>query len=91
MISADFKIDFVHKKILHQKLGSDTVYPVNELYSYLQDTFDELENMHYDIPILANSSSSYTLINGWSINKEGRKFLKDGILLENPVMQHLNT
>ncbi len=82
MINEDFKIDFLHKKILHQKLGSGTAYPVNELYSYLQDTFDELENMHRDIPIIANSTTTYTLINGWTIDKKAREFLKDGTLTE---------
>ncbi len=80
MISEDFKIDFINKNIYYQKDGSGKVYTVSELYSYLQDTFDELENMQYEIPIKARSSTKFNLINGWTIDEESRKFLKEGTL-----------
>ena len=80
MIADDFKIDFTNKRIYYSQDGSGKVYTINELYSYLQDTFDELENMQYEIPMKAGSSAKYTLINGWIIDQESKKFLKTGIL-----------
>ncbi len=80
MIRDDFKIDFINKRIYYNQDASGKVYTVNELYTYLQDTFDELENMNYEIPIKASSSTRYTMINGWTIDEESRKFLKNGTL-----------
>lgn len=80
MIADDFKIDFENKRIFYNPKGSGKVYTVNELYSYLQDTFDEPVNMRYDIPIQAKSKTKYLLINGWTIDEEGIKHLKGGIL-----------
>lgn len=72
MIQNDFKIDFEKKKITY--IGKNKkVYSANELYSLLQDTFDEPENMKYDIPIVAKSKTDFRLINGWTIDKESLK------------------
>lgn len=80
MIEKDFKVDFLNKKIYYDPQGSGTVYTVNELYSYLQDTFDEPQNMRYEIPIKAESKTKYLLINGWTIDEESLKYLKGGTL-----------
>lgn len=80
MIADDFKIDFENKRIFYSPKGSGTVYTVNELYSYLQDTFDEPVNMRYEIPIKAKSKTKYFLINGWTIDKEGTAHLKGSTL-----------
>lgn len=80
MIANDFEIDFKNKTIFYSLNGSDTVYTINELYSFLMDTFDEPGNMTYEIPIKAKSKRKYSLINGWTIDKEGRKHLKEGTL-----------
>lgn len=80
MIADDFKIDFGKKKIYYNPKGSGLKYTVNELYSYLMDTFDEPGNMAYDIPIKATSKTEYFLINGWTINKKGMTHLKRGSL-----------
>jgi len=80
MIADDFKIDFINKRIFYKEDGSGKIYTVNQLYSYLQDTFDELENMQYEIPIKARSSTKFTLINGWTIDEQGLKHLKGGSL-----------
>lgn len=80
MITDDFKIDFENKRISYNPKGSKAVYTVNELYSYLQDIFDEPINMRYDIPVKAKSKTKYLLINGWTIDKEGIKHLTGGIL-----------
>lgn len=78
MISKDFKIDFVEKRIYHNPKGSKKIYTVNELYSYLQDTFDEPETMDDDIPILAKSKTEYLLINGWIMDENSLPYLAEG-------------
>ena len=77
MISDDFKIDFENKKIFYNTPGSGSKYKAVELYSYLQDVFDDAENMKYDIPIQAESKTKFFLINGWTIDDEGMKNLTD--------------
>ena len=79
MIGDDFKIDFENKKIYHEKPGSGKKYTANELYSYLQDVFDEPENMSYPMPISAKPKDEFELINGWTIDEESLKFVKGKI------------
>lgn len=79
MIADDFKINFERKKISY--IGKrKKIYSANELYSFLQDIFDEPKNMKYDIPITAQSKTEYSLINGWTIDEESLKHLKGGSL-----------
>lgn len=51
MIKEDFKVDLVEKRIYHNPQGSKKIYTVEEFYTFLQDTFDELDAMDDDIPI----------------------------------------
>jgi len=95
MIADDFKIDFENKKIFHNLAGSETIYTVNELYSFLQDAFDEPVNMQYEIPIKAKSQpkadpplaekTKYLLINGWTIDEKSLKYLKGKLEKEKNV------
>jgi len=78
MISKDFKIDFVEKRIYHNPKGSKKIYTVNELYSFLQDAFDEPDNMDDDIPILAKSKTEFLLINGWVMGEDVIPYLTQG-------------
>lgn len=78
MISKDFKIDFVGKRIYHNPKGSKKIYTVNELYSFLQDRFDELDTMDDDIPIQAKSKTEYVLINGWVMDENVLSYLSEG-------------
>ncbi len=80
MISDDFKIDFENKRIFYNPSGSGSKYKAVELYSYLQDVFDDSENMTYDIPIRAESKTKFFLINGWTIDDESMKYLKEGTI-----------
>ena len=80
MITKDFKIDFGNKKIYHNPKGSGEKHTINELYSYLQNIFDEPENMKYDIPIEAMSKTEYFLVNGWTIDEESMENLTGGTL-----------
>ena len=79
MIAKDFKLDLKEKRVFHLPKGSRKIYTIRELYSYLQDAFDEPEMMKYDIPIQALSKDKFKLINGWTINQASRKFLKGHI------------
>src|SRR3990167_11311939 len=78
MISSDFTIDYVNKRIYHS--ANSNVYTVNALYSYLQDTFDELAQMDDTIPMSAQTPTDYTLINGWFMDEPSFQFLKGGAI-----------
>ncbi len=58
----------------------ETVYSVNALYSYLQDTFDELGQMDDKVPMSAQTPTDYTLINEWFIDEVSIKYLTGGAL-----------
>jgi len=80
MIKEDFIIDFTKKKISYNPKGSGTIYAVRELYSAVQDLLDDPVNMKYDTLIVAKSPTKFKLINGWVIEKEAKKHLKEGKL-----------
>lgn len=86
MIQDDFTIDYVNKRIYHS--SGTTVYTVNALYSYLMDTFDELEQMDDEIPMTAQTPTEYTLVNGWFMDDDSFKYLKGGAIKTDG---HLNT
>jgi len=80
MIKKDFIINFEKKLIYHNTLGSKKIYPVEKLYIYLQDVFDEPENMKYEIPIKAISKKDFVILNGWQVDEKTLKFLKGNII-----------
>ena len=45
----DFTIDYVNKRLYHS--SGTSVYTVNALYTYIMDTFDELEQMDDTVPM----------------------------------------
>lgn len=77
-ISNNFTIDYVNKRITHS--SGSTWYTVNELYSYLQDTFDDLDQMDDPIPMSAQTPTDYTLINGWFMDDASFQYLKGGAI-----------
>jgi len=81
-IQDDFVIDVVDKKITYSTAFVDnrppSIYTVNELYSYLQDTFDEPGFLQYSIPMSAQTPTQYTLTNQWYIDDESAKALYGG-------------
>lgn len=81
-IQDDFTIDVVDKKITMDTAFTNdrpvSIYTVNELYSYLQDTFDEPGFMQYSIPMSAQTPTQYTLINGWYMDDNSMKALYGG-------------
>jgi hypothetical protein len=67
-IADDWTINYATEEISHT--SGTTVYSVNAMYSYLQDTFDELAQLDDDIPMSAQTPVEYTLINGWSFSAD---------------------
>ena len=81
-IQDDFTIDVVDRKITMDTAFADdrpvSIYTVNELYSFLQDTFDEPGFMQHSIPMSAQTPTQYTLINGWFMDDNSMKALYGG-------------
>lgn len=82
-IGDDFTIDYVNQIISYNDPGSGDIYTVRELYSYLQDTFDELDQLDDTIPMSAQTPTNYTLINGWFMDDRSYRFLKGGAIITN--------
>src|SRR3989304_7011854 len=80
----DFSIDYVNKRIWNKYAwgqgGSTTVYSVNALYSHLMNEFDEQGAMDDDVPMSAQTPNAYTMINGWFMDDESHKYLKEGAI-----------
>ncbi len=57
-----------------------TTYTTRALYSFIQDTFDELVQLDDTVPMSAQTPTEFTLINGWFIDDETVKFLYGGAL-----------
>lgn len=77
-IGDDFTIDYVNRRVTHT--ANTTIYTVNALYSYLQDTFDELDQLDDTIPMSAQTPNAYTLTNGWFMDDTSFQFLKEGAI-----------
>jgi hypothetical protein len=61
-------IDFTNKKIyVHSRRT------VNEVYSGLQDLFDQPELLQYPIPMSAQTPEEYSMINGWNFADDASK------------------
>lgn len=86
-VSTDYTIDYVDRKITY--VGGftggipDSIYTVNELYSYLQDTFDEPAQMDDPIPMTTQTPTQYTIFNKWFMDDETMKSLYGGSLQTN--------
>jgi len=81
-ISDDFTIDYTRKVIKHT--NGTTIYTVNQLYSYLMDTFDELGQMDDTVPMTAQTPTAYTMTNGWWLDigetNATHKYLRGGAI-----------
>ncbi len=78
-IADDVDIDYVNK-IISADAAISTTYTVNALYSYLMDTFDELAQMDDEIPMSAQTPTSYTMTNGWYIQEYLTQWLETGAI-----------
>ena len=79
-IADDVAIDTINKVVRRYASPSATVYSVNALYSYLMDYFDELELMDDEVPMSAQTPTSYTVINGWYLQEDLVRFLDGGAI-----------
>jgi hypothetical protein len=81
-IQDDFTIDYVNRRITYTTAFDDdrppSIYTVNELYSWLQDTFDEPAQMDDPIPMSAQTPTQYTFLYPWFIDNESIKALYGG-------------
>lgn len=81
-IQDDFTIDYVNRRITYATAFVDdrppSIYTVNELYSWLQDTFDEPAQMDEPIPMSAQTPTQYTLLYPWFIDDNSMKALYGG-------------
>jgi len=80
-IGDDIGINTTHKIISHD--SGSTVYTVNDLYTELMDTFDDLAYMDDDVPMSAQTPYKYTMINGWYIEEELTQYLNEGAIITN--------
>ncbi|KKN96840.1 hypothetical protein LCGC14_0164840 [marine sediment metagenome] len=83
-IADDVTIDYVDRKITYTGGFTDgiadSIYTVNALYSFLQDTFDEPGQMDDPVPMSAQTPTQYTIINKWFMDDETMKALYGGSL-----------
>jgi len=82
-IADDFSIDYNNQIVYYETPGSGDIYTVRQLYSYLQDTFDELDQLDDTIPMSAQTPTNYTLINGWFMDDRSYRVLKGGAIITN--------
>ena len=77
-IGSDFTIDYTTALRTVKHTSGTTVYGVNALYSYLQDTFDELSALDDSVPMSAQTPTDYRFINGWFIDEASLQYLSGG-------------
>ncbi|MHA2264408.1 MAG: hypothetical protein ACXAEN_18600 [Candidatus Thorarchaeota archaeon] len=82
-ISGRWGIDYSNKRIFHSGLDQSTVDRTVDLYSWLQDTFDEAGAMDDQVPMSAQTPNAFTMINGWFVDDQSTKFLDDGAIQTN--------
>ncbi|GIU69076.1 MAG: hypothetical protein KatS3mg002_0312 [Candidatus Woesearchaeota archaeon] len=74
----DFTVDYQNKMISHT--SGTTVYTANQMYSALQDLFDELSQMDDPVPMSAQTPTEYTLINGWFMDEPSFQYIEGGAI-----------
>jgi len=90
-ITDDVSVDYINKIVSRSVAPSTTIYSVNELYSYLMDLFDELAQMDDQVPMSAQTPTSYTMINGWYIRVDLTQFLNGGAIQTNGYLNDVHT
>ena len=83
-IADDFTIDYNAQTITYTGGFTNgipnSIYTVNALYSYLQDTFDEPAQMDDPVPMSAQTTKEYTLLWPWFIDDTSMKALYEGAI-----------
>lgn len=73
-----FKAENNQKRIEYS--GAGTTYTVRQLYSALQDLFDDLNQMDDEIPMTAQTPTEFTLVNSWFIDDTSTEYLYGGAI-----------
>jgi hypothetical protein len=83
-IQDDVTIDYANRRITYTTAFVDdrppSIYPMNELYSWLQDTFDEPAQMNQPTPMTAQTPTQYTIGYPWFTDNETLKAFYGGSL-----------
>jgi len=82
-IATDILFDYVNKRIYMDHAyveATDTEYTSQELYTHVQNYFDELAQMDDTMPMSAQTPNAFTMINGWFIDDETIKWFKGGAI-----------
>lgn len=88
-VSDDFALDYINKIVYHD--SGTTVYTVNAFYSWLMDDFDELGQMDDDVPMSAQTPTSYTMTNGWYLQEVATQFLEGGAIQTSGYTDEIRT
>lgn len=71
---------------IYNATSLNVVRDCNALYTYLQDTFDELGSLDDTIPMTAQVKlQQYTLVNGWRIPDLSFRFLESGSIQDSSL------
>jgi len=83
-IQDDYNIDYVNKCLEYTGGFTnnipDSTYDVNELYTFIQDTFDEPAQLDDDNPMGASTPTSYQVLYPWFLDDESIKSLYGGAI-----------
>ena len=90
-ISGDVYIDTTNKLVRRADSPSTDVHDVNDLYSYIMDYFDELGLLDDEIPMSAQTPTSYTMTNGWYIQEALTKYLEGGAIQTSGYTDEIRT
>ena len=90
-IADDIEFDVANFIIKRKSGAGATIYTVNAMYVFAQDTFDELTHMSYDVPMSAQTPTSYTVIEGFYIQEELTKYLKSGAIQTDDYTDEVRT
>ena len=88
-LADDFSIDYINKIVYHD--ANTTVYTVNAFYSWLMDDFDELGQMDDEVPMSAQTPTSYTMINGWYLQELATQYLEGGAIQTSGYTDEIRT
>jgi len=87
----DIEFDLVNFIMKRKSGASATVYSVNAVYSYAQDTFDELTHITYNPPTSAQTPTSYTMIEAWYLQEELTKYIDAGAIQTSGYLDEIRT
>lgn len=82
-IADDILIDYTNKRIYGESsfLSGSTFYSVNQLYTYIMETFDDANQMDDSVPFGSSSNVlTYFVANGWYVQQDLVKHLKGASL-----------